>query len=411
MSTTELNDIQRLLLQLLRGYLFRQTFQSADLPPEITDQTLAELLRVAKRHHIMPMVVDALTEFELCARSPLFLQAKMSVLRQTAACVVRRQAFMELMANAADAGFHPLVVKGTASAGYYPSPACRLSSDEDLLVQDDEKDRLCEWLQAEGFVRNGDEGEGVTAYHRRSDGLLLEVHTSLFPATAVIYRTMNGFFAKVHEHPVMIERDGMCICTLPPTEYLLYLVCHAFKHFIHGGIGIRQFCDGLLYLSVHADEIDWKRLLSALGEIHAEIFLINLLAIGEQYFNIRLTQVDLSSYGPLVDPDELLCDLLDAGIYGNDRGDRLHSGAMTAQAVTHGDQRNGRTLLFPSVSALKGRYPCLKKHPYLLPWVWCVRGCGYLKKLFRSRDASPAEILDMGNARLQLLRKYKILEK
>ena len=33
------------------------------------------------------------------------------------------------------------------------------------------------------------------------------------------------------------------ILTLAPTDHLLFLLCHAYKHLLHGGIGIRQLCE------------------------------------------------------------------------------------------------------------------------------------------------------------------------
>lgn len=405
MRMSKLNETELMLLALLKAYLMGEEGAF----PKVREEDLPRLLQMAKRHHILPMVVDALGCDQTLEGSPLFLQAKMSALRQTAACVVRRQNFLKLMEKAHALNLHPLVMKGTICSVYYPSPACRLASDEDLLVREDEKTALCQFLQEEGFVLQGSESGEVESYFRSLDGLLLEVHTKLFPDTAEIYRTMNRFFQAVHSHSVCVTVESGSLYGFPPTECLLYLVCHLFKHFIHGGIGIRQFCDGLVYIAARSDEICWDRLLSSLREIRAEIFFVNLLAIGERYFDFTVEAVDLSSYGELVDPDDLLCDLLDAGVYGNDRGDRLHSGAITAQAVTDSGKRRKRILLFPSASMLAGRYPYLKKHPYLLPWAWLVRGLRYLKKLFKAREASPTEIMEMGNARIELLRKYKLL--
>ena len=108
----------------------------------------------------------------------------------------------------------------------------------------------------------------------------------------------------------------------------------------------------------------------------------------------------------------MLLDLLDSGIYGGATMSRVHSSSITLKAVSAGKSAGSRAnsllvSLFPNAGALEGRYPYLKKYPWLLPAAWTSRMAGYLKET-RTRN-SPTEALKIGNERVELLKYYQIL--
>ena len=101
--------------------------------------------------------------------------------------------------------------------------------------------------------------------------------------------------------------------------------------------------------------------------------------------------------------------MMSGGLYGVVDEDRLHSGSMTLDAVAA--QKRGRrrrslaASLFPPASSLAGRYPSLRKRPWLLPLAWVQRTVGYLKK----RRASAASVR-IGEKRVELLKQYGMID-
>jgi hypothetical protein len=63
--------------------------------------------------------------------------------------------------------------------------------------------------------------------------------------------------------------------------------------------------------------------------------------------------------------------------------------------------------LFPGVSYMKGRYVWLCKYPWLLPAAWVMRLFGYAADRKHTEDQSSLEI---GNKRVELLRKYHVID-
>ena len=63
-------------------------------------------------------------------------------------------------------------------------------------------------------------------------------------------------------------------------------------------------------------------------------------------------------------------------------------------------------MAFPPAKNLLRRFPYLKKHPYLLPFAWGQRLCGYLRE--GPVLGSVKEIVKTGRKRKEILREYGI---
>ena len=211
--------------------------------------------------------------------------------------------------------------------------------------------------------------------------------------------------------------QGSIVTTMEPTDHLFYLICHAFKHFLHSGFGIRQVCDIVLFANHYGEKIEWDRIIANCKKIHAEHFAVSLFRIGENY----LTFDPEKSHFPkewkkiAVDEEPMLMDLLDSGIYGDSSMSRKHSSNMTLSAVSANKQGKKQShgvlrTLFPPAKSLEGRFTYLQKRPYLLPVAWVDRILRYRKETQRISNDDAVESIKIGNQRTELLRYYKIIK-
>ena len=248
-------------------------------------------------------------------------------------------------------------------------------------------------------------------YGKKGSPLYIELHKQLFPSDQNAYDEFNDFFEDVHSRAVEETIEGTDILTMEPTDHLFYLICHAFKHFLHGGFGIRQVCDIVLFARHYHDRIDWEQVLANCGKIRAEKFTAALFAIGRNHLG---QEAPLPGIWQMeVDEQAMLEDLLASGIYGGADMDRKHSGHMTLNAVTRQKQGKSETgglmkSLFPSASSLEGRYAYLKKRPYLLPVAWASRIVRYGVR--NAGTDSAAKTIQIGNERINLMKQYGILD-
>lgn len=388
-------------------------------PAAITGETTEEwetLFRMATIHHVLPLFYGAIHKAPSLPAD--FAGLKRQVIRQVASQTMRTEEFLELNRNLQEKGIKPVVVKGIICRNLYPQPDYRPSSDEDLLIPADRYEECHTILVGCGMVPERD--ADLQAYevpYRKKDGMLyIELHKQLFPPQSEAYGDMNRFFTHVHETAVAETVSGSTVYTLAPTEHLFYLICHAFKHFLHSGFGIRQVCDIVLYANRYGGEIDWLRVLENCRAIHAEKFAAAIFKIGRIYLVFDTEKAGYPAAWKHISVDEIpmLEDLLSAGVFGGATMSRKHSSAITLEAVAARKQgKKGRNALllsaFPPASKLEGRYPYLKKHPYLLPVAWCNRILTYSGEVRRSADNHAAEALKIGNDRIALLKTYDIL--
>ena len=363
---------------------------------------------------MLPVIVDACYQLPGLSGSPLLATARSSV-RQLVFVQARKTAeFLNLYACLRRAGVQPLVVKGIICRNLYPNPDHRTSSDEDVLIRPEEFNRCHEAMIAFGMETEENparfEQQYEIPYRKKGSPLYIELHKSLFAKDSDAYGELNGYFEQVHETAVEEMVEGEKILTMAPTDHLFYLICHAFKHFLYGGFGIRQVCDIALFARRYGERICWERVLDNCRAIRADRFAAALFAIGERHLGIAVSLPE--SWKCDVDEKPLLEDLLSSGIYGKTTPERQHSSKITLNAVVRqkqGKVEGGGVLksLFPGVRSLESRYPYLKKHPALLPVAWVSRIFRFAAK---GGSAGAKKTIQLGNERVELLRLYGILD-
>lgn len=405
------NEESKLFLQALKAALEDRT---AGITQEVTAEQWGRLFERAREHQVLPMILQAVHGCPAAQTIPpqLLGQCRRQAHRMVMIQTVKTARFLPLIHKLQEAGVEPLVVKGIVCRNLYPHPDQRMSSDEDLLVAP-EKMELCHRIMTEqGLVTEDPLTDFEVSYREPEGALYLEVHQSLFPPQSDAYGDLNRFFSDARSR--MVTVDGAP--TLGYTDHLFYLICHAFKHFLHSGFGIRQVCDVTLFANKFGKDLDWQWLFENCRAIRAEKFAASMFRIGEKYLTFDPEGACYPEIWREISVDEgpMLADLLDSGIYGSADQNRLHSSNMTLGAVEaqkQGRQKHGVVRsLFPSAKALAGRYPYLKKHPVLLPVAWGSRILTYGRETLKS-GSDAGESVRIGNRRIELLRKYDIIDR
>lgn len=305
---------------------------------------------------------------------------------------------------------HPLIVKGLVCRSLYLNPSARLSGDEDLLVNPDEWEKCEKILSEYGLV--SDESDGAVVTWSGRNGIHLEVHRTLFPEDSTAYGHLNEAFTDVFESAVHDTFCGIYVYTLSPTRHFLYLLCHSIKHFLSSGFGVRQLCDISLFAEKYSDEIDWNDVWAWLEKWGYDVLTLNLLDIGIKYLCLPKECVKHPNYDEsLIDCEPLLMDLFDSGVYGKSSGSRVHSSRITLNAVE--GKTSGKSVLktvFPPKEALLREYPELEKSAAYLPIAWTKRITKYIAESMRSENNSPAQSVQIGNRRVELMKKYRIIK-
>ena len=263
--------------------------QKAVLQEDLTQEDWQYLFQMAEIHKLLPLFyeavysIPALQAADTAFAAAIRQQVRHQVLNQT----MRTSEFLSLCKELHAAGMRPLVVKGIICRALYPKPDHRLSADEDLLIPEEQFSMYHQVLLSNGMTTTEAEENLLTSYEipyrKAASSLYIELHKSLFPPESSAYGDLNGFFADASERAVTETVQGVPIGTLEYTDHLFYLICHAFKHFLHSGFGIRQVCDIVMYANAYGSFVNWASVLEHCKEIHAELFAAALFQIGRKY--------------------------------------------------------------------------------------------------------------------------------
>lgn len=389
-------------------HIAKAAVSGGDIPAENVDWPA--VFALAGQQKLLPILFEAVRKMPAAEENvALFAVTKQQVIGQVLNQTVRSAEFSDLYHKLRSAGLHPIVVKGQLCSCLYPQTDHRISADDDFLIPDGEFMACHEQLLANGLTTDTPVDELATAdevsYTKNGSPLYIELHRHLFDSAEDAHDKLNHFFADLNP----VEIDGFL--AMPPHEHLLYLLLHAYKHFVRSGIGVRQFCDIGLWARAYHAEIDWQRLHDQCASVHAATFAAAAFRIARDDLGIEF---DLPApWSDAVDAEPLLHDSLCGGVYGSNDLTRLHSSTVTLNAVKSSRKGRKSTVLrtiFPQKAYLESRYPYLKKRPCLLPVAWVQRLAHYAKEKQSGADSSASGSIKLARERIELMKRYGVMD-
>ena len=389
-------------------HIAKAAVSGGDFPAENVDWPA--VFALAGQQKLLPIVFEAARKTPAAEENAaLFAAVKQQVIAQVLHQTMRASEFADLYQKLRAAGLHPVVVKGQLCSRLYPLKDHRISADDDLYIPDAEFMACHEQLLANGLTTDTPADELSAAdevsYTKGGSPLYIELHRHLFDSAEDAHDELNHFFADLNP----VETDGLL--AMPPHEHLLYLLLHAYKHFVRSGIGARQFCDIGLWARAYHAEIDWQRLHKQCESVRAATFAAVAFRIARDDLGIEF---DLPTpWDGSIDVEPLLHDTLCGGVYGSNDLTRLHSSTVTLNAVKAsrtGEKSGVLWTVFPKREYLERRYPYLKKRPYLLPVAWAQRIAHYASEKQSGADNSASGSIKLAKERIELMKQYDIMD-
>ena len=394
-----------------------------------------QLSETARNQNLLPLFFEAANRFETYAKSEDYetsetseTSAKFDTYASSAAYakdqfdtftmvaeqIQRSSAFIDIYEKMTEQGIYPIVLKGIVCRQLYGEfGEHRPSGDEDILIEVKDFPKVKEILEQEHYIcsipdmtERGLNQIQEVGFYNPEQRLHLEVHTNIIGKESDNRTRMNSLFWHVHEHGQLIQIDGIDIKVLEPTESLLFLILHAYKHFQNRGVGIRQMIDILLYYREYKHVIQIEELQAALKICEAESIWQDIRYIGYQYLGLCDEKPE-----QVCCPEVLLQDMMQAGVFGGqEKSDYMAANVNLSLENTAYKQGKAYTLIrsaFPSRQILLGGYPYLEEKPWLLPVVWGKRWFKFIRYAGKDVWKLIREILQKSSARMEIIKKYK----
>lgn len=249
--------------------------------------------------------------------------------------------------------FAPL--KGCRIKNYFPKSEMRSMSDLDILFRPEQIKKAKELIIARGYTFKT-ETDHVFEFSKENC-LNLELHKKPIPSTEAFgnyYQNCWQLF-----HPVKPDSNEYI---MNPSDEYIFLFLHFTKHYINGGVGIRQLLD--LWIFAEREKIDFEY-------VEKELFSLQLSAFWKNI--CRTLKVWFESEKSDEKTDFITEFIFSSGVFGNHKAYLIVNAIKSHENPNNAGKRRIIRLFFLPYSGMCIKYPILKKLPVLLPLYWIIR--------------------------------------
>ena len=189
---------------------------------------------IASKHNLLPVIYSKAAE---CEGTDISLW-KNTVLKLCGSQISKEVQFELICSELSDLGLRPVVVKGPVCAKTYPVSHYRLSSDFDIIVKAENRHLFDNFFKQKGFLCSNN------SYRSQELGLYIEISSELGEGNDKWAVSVDNAFTGFFERTI---KSGF-YDALAHEEHFVYLIYHAFKHFIGSGFGVKQLADIYMYI-------------------------------------------------------------------------------------------------------------------------------------------------------------------
>ena len=301
-----------------------------------------------------------------------------------------------------DAGIPYVILKGCASAAYYPRPMERLMGDVDFLVHKSDLERAGKVLEDNGFRPWEEEHICHVVYRNETEHL--EMH---FEPAGVPYgkagEICREYFRDIYEQSQLIDYEGGQLRVPSAFHHGLVLLLHTSHHMLGEGIGLRHLCDWAVFAASFSEKEFRSIFEEKLKRIGLWKFACILTRTAERYLGC-------SKQGWAADPvvfredaeaDELtrevIRDIFTGGNFGRKQEGRVYETYLISSRGKDGvGRRNMFQQAIRSVNEMVyTHWPLAKRMKFLLPAGWTYYCTRYLIRIATGKRA-PIHLRELG---------------
>ena len=343
-----MNDLQRGLITLIKSAV---TGKSLTLPEGFC---LDDAKEIILKQHLSALVYEGAINCGLPEDSLLMRQLQRAYYQLLIKSERQMIAVGKIYKAFEEGKIDYLPIKGCNMKSLYPKPELRLMGDADILIRDEQYDRVHAAMEGAGFVfaKRYD-----NVYEWDNDSLHVELHSNLSPSGD---ESFGDYYESGWEFAIKGEGTRY---DMSSSDAFVYLFSHFAKHYRIAGIGCRHVLDLFVYLNKIEIDAPYVR-----GELEK-------LGFGEFYYNMLRVLDNWFSGGKPDEITDIITDyILGSGSWGNTKTAMYSKALMRASDKASGASKLKTVFLtvFTPLKDLRKVYWGLHKAPILLPIYWVV---------------------------------------
>lgn len=292
-------DTLSIFFALLRSGMTGESVPEAELPDHINWEGVVAL---ARKHTVLGIVIAAVQTLPAHLRPDVALTTKMNkfALGLLKTNIVLDRTVAKLVSFLHNHGVNGVLLKGQGIARVYRDPYIRQVGDIDYYVGSKQYSRAVALCKEHLMVKGEKGDENTQHFDFTLDRVTVELHRI---ATIAYSPFIKGKFRRWLEYQLEEADDRRTLniagadVTLPSLDFdVIYIFYHAWRHYLTGGIGLRQLCDWAMLFLTHGADIDRDRIIADLKRFHMTKGWCLFACIAVRYLGVSAASI------PLYDP-------------------------------------------------------------------------------------------------------------
>lgn len=269
-------------------------------------------------------------------------------------------------------GIWHMPLKGVVFQHLYPKLGMRQITDNDILFDKTYREALRNHMVEDGYeiYSYGDRHHDV---YMKEPIYNFEMHVSLYseaskPAWAAYYETVKDRLIK--------DEGNAYGYHFSDEDFYIYIITHAYKHFVGAGNGIRFLMDIYVCTMKLGGKLDRAYVDRELEVLGVREFEEEMRRFADKLFSADCRHINATPELLSEQEREWLLSCLDAGTFGTQKSfieHRLDEIAGSQKVTKKTKLRYLMRRIFPDMNHYKYYFPFFYKHKLLLPIGWVYR--------------------------------------
>lgn len=315
-----------------------------------------------------------------------------------------------------NAGIPIIVLKGLVVRDYYPIPDLRTMCDADVLVHEEDLEKVSALMISLGFnqIKEKDDHGAHIVFYKGST--VFEVHWTLINDR--FFKGDKSFEDKLWDDAMDVTVGGVKTKSLSLEDLAVHLCTHMAVHLAYSGFGVRQLTDLVVLVEKKGHLIDWKAFLNKSKECGVYTFAIAIFNICNRLFDMEMPK-EIKGEKNIKNKyiEQLIQDIFDSGVHGKKSNDRVFAAEFAfdqGEGAADGSVsiiKKFMKLLFPPISQMSDKYNYAKKFILLAPIAWIhhlIEGILNKDYNFSSKMKMATSTVSVANKRNKLLKELEL---
>lgn len=301
------------------------------------------------------------------------------------------------------------ILKGYASAMYYPDGMLRSMGDVDFLIDEANLGKASEILISKGFSMSHENHD----YHRvfQKGIVRLEMHTE--PSGVPDGESgelIREYLSDTIEKAQLVNSEFGAMMVPSVFHHGLIILIHTAHHLTSGGVGLRHLCDWAVFVNALSDKEFCEIFEEKLKNAGLWNFACVLTKIASEYLGCE--EKEWANDADLNLCEEIIKDIFAAGNFGQKDEKRSQESLL----ISGGKKKKKSIIsqLFASMNSIVyQKWGITRKLKFLLPIGWLFFGGRYLIRMAMGKRPKihPIEAKTEAEKRMQIYDKLKLYEK